>query len=77
MYYSGIDLHKRTCYITTLDKMGDLVNHGRLPNNESDILNYFTSKGGEHSAVVECTANTNWLCIPQQPCEMYQGKINT
>ena len=61
MYYSGIDLHKRTCYITTLDETGAVVDHGRFPNNESVILKYFLSFGTSHKAVVECTANWYWL----------------
>jgi len=61
MYYSGIDLHKRTCCISTIDNEGTLVDQVELPNDELLILNYFHSKGGEHRAVVECTANWYWL----------------
>jgi transposase len=61
MYYSGIDLHKRSCCISTIDSEGILVDQVELPNDECLILNYFQSKGGEHRAVVECTANWYWL----------------
>lgn len=61
MLYSGIDLHKRTSSITTLDGEGKIVDQIRLPNDKSVFLNYFLSHGREHKAVVESTANWYWL----------------
>lgn len=61
MYYSGIDLHKKTCFITTIDERGAIVKQDGLPNDEALILHYFFSLGTSHKAVVECTANWYWI----------------
>ena len=61
MLYSGIDLHKNNCFITTIDKDGVIVNQGKLPNDDYVILNYFFSIGNIHKAVVESTSNWYWL----------------
>jgi len=31
MYYTGIDLHKRTAYLTTVDENGTLAGQKKLP----------------------------------------------
>ena len=56
MYYSGIDLHKDNCFITTVDDTAEIVKQERLPNLSDIILAYFESLPGPHTAVVECTA---------------------
>lgn len=61
MYYSGIDLHKNMCMITTLNEAGVTLKQTRLPNDGYSILNYFFSMGKEHKAVVESTTNWYWL----------------
>ena len=61
MFYSGIDLHKNNCFITTIDKDGLIVRQAKLPNEEHVILNYFFSIGNIHKAVVESTSNWYWL----------------
>src|SRR5512144_970803 len=61
MYYSGIDLHKDNCFITTVNNEGRLVRQERLPNVPESLLAYFASFGGPHKAVVECTAGWYWL----------------
>ena len=47
--------------MSTIDKDGEIIDQALLVNNESVILNYFTSKDGKHRAVVECTTNWYWL----------------
>ena len=61
MFYSGIDLHKTNCFITTLNDQGNIVKQSKLPNEECILLNYFFSIGNIHKAVVESTSNWYWL----------------
>ena len=61
MHYSGIDLHKDNCYITTRDESGNIANQIRVKNIAEDILNYFKSIGLDHKAVVESTNSWYWL----------------
>ena len=60
-YYSGIDLHKRTSYFTTVDEDGKVVKEANLKNHRSAIRAYFASLPGSHKAVVESTFNWYWL----------------
>ncbi len=61
MFYSGIDLHKDNCFITTVDDSGEIVKQERLRNIPEIILAYFASLPGPHKSVVECTAGWYWL----------------
>jgi transposase len=61
MYYSGIDLHKRFCFITTVDENGRIIKQEKLKNNQFQILNYFHSIKGQHKATVESTSGWYWI----------------
>ncbi|MCF7805101.1 MAG: IS110 family transposase [Candidatus Marinimicrobia bacterium] len=61
MYYSGIDLHRDTCTIVTLDDSGTKVKTGTLPTEADGIAAYFAALRGTHHAVVECTTGWYWL----------------
>jgi len=61
MYYSGIDLHKDMCFITTTDGAGMIIKQSKVPNDDHALLNYFFSLGDNHRAVVESTSNWYWL----------------
>lgn len=68
MLYSGIDLHKRTLAIHTLDGAGALVRKADLPTQRDVITAYFATLPGPHQAVVECTGMWYWLrdlLVPQ------------
>ena len=68
MLYSGIDLHKRTIAIHTVDAAGTLVRKADLPTNRAAITAYFTSLAGPHQAVCECTGmwySMRDLLVPQ------------
>lgn len=39
MYYTGIDLHKRTSFITTIDEKGKIIYRRNFPNLEEQIWN--------------------------------------
>ena len=61
MLYSGIDLHKRTLAIHTLDETGTLIRKADLPTHRDVITAYFANLPGPHQAVVECTGMWYWL----------------
>ncbi len=76
MYYSGIDLHKDMCFITTIDESGyDCSKQSKVPNDDHAILNYFFSLGKDHRAVVESTSNWYWLSdlLKDHGIESYSG----
>ena len=41
MYYTGIDLHKKTSFLTTIDKDGTIIYRANLKNIEELILGYW------------------------------------
>ena len=61
MLYSGIDLHKRTLAIHTVDATGTLVRKADLPTQRDAITAYFATLPGPHQAVVECTGMWYWV----------------
>jgi hypothetical protein len=61
MYYSGVDLHKDNCFITTVNDVGEIVKQERVRNDTLAITTYFRSLQGPHKAVVESTAGWYWL----------------
>jgi len=61
MFYSGIDLHKDNCFITTINDAGERVQQERVANVPELLLAYFARCGNEHRAVVESTMGWYWL----------------
>jgi transposase len=61
MYYTGIDLHKKTSFITSVDEKGKIVTKANLPNNAKLILRYFEELGGKTRIVIESTASWYWI----------------
>ena len=61
MLYSGIDLHKDNCVISTVNQNGEMISQSKLPNHNSSIIRYFEAMGKDHKAVVESTSNWYWL----------------
>ena len=61
MYYTGIDLHKKTCFITTIDESGKIVTRANLENNEHHILGYFEALNAPTTIVIESMASWYWL----------------
>ena len=61
MYYSGIDLHKDNCFITTIDDAGTIIKQSKVTNTDPAILNYFFDLGKDQRVVVESTSNWYWL----------------
>jgi transposase len=62
MLFSGIDLHRRSIAICTLDENGSILQNKNFKNNKIDIINYFDQWNTPHQAVVECTSGWYWLC---------------
>jgi transposase len=61
MYYTGVDLHKKTSFITTIDARGKIVTRANLQNIEEDILVYFANLGEETKIVIESMSSWYWL----------------
>jgi transposase len=61
MYYTGIDLHKFTSYLTTVDSSGAIVKQENLKNVDHNFVQYFNSIPGEHKTTVESTMTWYWL----------------
>jgi transposase len=61
MYYTGIDQHKRTSYLTTVDNKGIILKQANVKNTSHDILNYFHQFKGKHIATVETTGGWYWM----------------
>src|SRR5215216_4311927 len=64
MLHSGIDLHKRTAVISTVDPGGRPVRDAQLPTTREALTRYFSALpggAGEQRAVVESTATWYWL----------------
>jgi transposase len=68
MLFSGIDLHKRSIAIHTLDAEGTVLRAATLPAQHRALMGYFGTLPGPHRAVVECTGMWYWvrdLLVPQ------------
>jgi len=61
MYYTGVDLHKKTSFITTIDADGKIVTRANLQNVEGDILAYFANLADKTKIVIESMASWYWL----------------
>lgn len=61
MYYTGIDLHKRSSYLTTVDNSGKIVKQKDIKNVDHNFIQYFDSIPGEHITTVESTMTWYWL----------------
>jgi transposase len=61
MYYTGIDLHKKTSFITTVDESGKVVFRRNFANQEERILEYFVNLDGPTKIVIESMCSWYWL----------------
>lgn len=61
MYYTGIDLHRKKSFLTTVDEKGRVVKRDELLNDEELIRDYFDRLDGDPKVVIESTANWFWL----------------
>jgi transposase len=61
MLFSGIDLHKRSLVIHTLDAEGATTREAELRSDRAAVMAYFGTLPGPHRAVVECVQSWYWL----------------
>ena len=61
MYCTGIDLHKRTCFVTTIDKEGKIVQKANLPSLAREILAFLEKLGETTQIVIESSSSWYWL----------------
>ena len=61
MYYTGIDLHKFTSFLTTVEPDGNILKKENFKNSPQNFIQYFNSIPGEHIATVESTMSWYWL----------------
>ena len=61
MYYTGIDLHKFTSFLTTVDSSGAIIKQDNLKNVAHNFIQYFKSIPGDHQTTVESTMTWYWL----------------
>lgn len=61
MLFSGIDLHKRSLVVHTLDAEGTVVRQAELATQREAVTAYFATLPGPHRAVVECVQSWYWL----------------
>lgn len=61
MLHHGIDLHKHTLVIGTVDSSGQVLKQKRMPTRRTELLAYLSSMRGPHRAVVEATGSWYWV----------------
>lgn len=61
VYYTDVDQHKLTSFLTTLDEDGAIVRSIKLKNNPEAIRAYFRTLKGKHQATVETTTGWYWM----------------
>ena len=61
MFYTGIDLHKFSSYLTTVDSSGNIVKQADIKNVEHNFVQYFKGLGSENTTTVESTMTWYWL----------------
>ena len=61
MLHTGIDLHKRTCVLATVDADGEVVAEAELRTRRPAIARYFAQLPGPHRATVEATSGWYWI----------------
>jgi hypothetical protein len=61
MLYTGIDLHKRTVVIATVDEKGKVYSEASLPASRSAVARYFHCLPEPTTATVEATSSWYWL----------------
>ena len=63
MKYTGIDLHRRSIVVCTVDEQGAVITHQTMKTRPELVCTYFGQwSAQEQSAVVESTTGWYWLC---------------
>jgi transposase len=56
--YIGVDLHKKTCFITIMDKMGKIKRQTEISSDENSVLKFFKK---HDTAKVAVESTMNWI----------------
>src|SRR4249919_436355 len=72
MLFSGIDLHKRSLVIHTLDADGATTSEAELRSDHAAVMAYFGTLDGPHRAVVDATLKSRLL--PRPTCSAWCGR---
>ena len=59
--YVGVDAHKKFCFITTMDKTGEIMARHKVSSNRIELESYFDQYGEDSIAVLESTYN--WIYV--------------
>jgi transposase len=61
MLYSGVDLHRRSIVICTVNESGSIVARKSMKTQHDLVTAYFRQWPDQHRAVVECTTGWYWF----------------
>jgi len=61
MFYTGIDLHKHSSYLTTVDSTGNIIKQADIKNVYHNFVQYFSDLGNDNITTVESTMTWYWL----------------
>jgi len=65
--YLGVDLHKRSCWVTVLDADGHLVESRRMGTEKLELLEYFSEVREPAAVAVEATLNWYYFLNVMEP----------
>ena len=65
--YLGVDLHKRSCWVTVLDADGHLVESRRMGTEKLELLEYFSEVRKPAAVAVEATLNWYYFLNVMEP----------
>lgn len=68
--YLGVDLHKKSCWITAMNAEGQIVESRRLSTERSDLLTYFRGVKKPAAVAVEATFNWYYFLDVVEPLEL-------
>jgi transposase len=60
MLYTGLDLHRSSSYITTVDERGNIISQKKLPSN-GEVVDFLKEFGEEMEIAIESTPSWYWL----------------
>ena len=55
MYYTGIDLHRKASFLTTIDQNGQIVKKANLANEKRQIPGFFKTLNNQSKVVTMLT----------------------
>ena len=59
--FAGIDLHKRYCFITVVNNLGEIMLQMKVPNSNEALRGFFAQFPTLPKTVIEATGNWYWI----------------